>query len=27
VLAMYHEHTDDDQPIQYIAQTRFRVAD
>jgi hypothetical protein len=28
VLAMYHEHTDDDgRPIQYVAQTRFRVAD
>jgi hypothetical protein len=26
-LAMYHEHTDDARPIQYIASTRFRLVD
>jgi len=26
-LAMYHEHTDDARPIQFIASTRFRVVD
>jgi sialidase-1 len=27
VLAMYHEYTDDGNPIQFIASTRFRIAD
>jgi hypothetical protein len=27
VLAMYHEHTDDDHPIQFIAASRFTLAD
>ena len=27
VLAMYHEHTEEDRPIQFIGQTTFRVDD